>query len=120
VNVVCLSSDECSLLAARFAEHGNSHRRMKDALRETGAGDLTAKLDALRELERRFAVDLGSVCFRHARRDDAGTHPLERMIVDYVTETHDTDNGAELWVLLDRIVQVRELMEGRLVGEPES
>jgi hypothetical protein len=42
------------------------------------------------------------------------------MIVDYVTETHDTDNGAELWVLLDRIVQVRELMEGRLVGEPES
>jgi hypothetical protein len=117
VNVVCLSPRDRELLMARFAEHGNSHRRMRGALAEAGVA--VGRLDALRRLERRFSIDLGSLCHRWSRRDHADTHPIERFVVNYVTGTRQHGTGdAELWVLLDRVAEIRELMEGRLVGEP--
>jgi hypothetical protein len=118
VDVVCITAADRRMLAARFAEHGNSHRRMTGAFREAGASDLVERLAVLRSVERRFDLDLGEVCHRYERRSDPNLHPIERMIIAYITETR--RNGEELWVLLDRVRQLRELKEGRLVAEPES
>jgi hypothetical protein len=118
MNVVRLSTADCRLLAVRHAGHGNSHRRMRAALGEAGAGAAVARLDALRALERRFAVDLGAICRLDARRSEPDFHPIERFVLSYVSETHASDHGEELWVLLDRVCDIRDLMEGRLVGEP--
>ena len=119
MNVVCLSVPDRQLLMVRFAQHGNSHRRMRRALAEAGVA--VGRLDALRRMEHRFQIDLGSLCHRWGRRDLAQTHPLERLVVNYITETRQCGAGEdELWVLLDRVAEVRELMEGRLVGEPGS
>jgi len=119
VNVVCLSVPDRQLLMARFAEHGNSHRRMRGALAEAGVA--VGRLDALRRVEHRFRIDLGSLCHRWGRRDHPDTHPIERFVVNYITETRQRTAGEdELWVLLERVAEIRELMEGRLVGEPES
>jgi len=121
MNIVRLSTRDRSLLAARFEEHGNSYIRMRDALKEAGAQETMDRLNALRGIERRFAIDLGSVSWRHARRNRPQTHPIERMIMNYITEPRQTGSaGDELWVHLDRVGEIRELMEGRLVGEPES
>lgn len=121
MEVIRLTPGDCGLLAARFGEHDNSHRRMAAALQEAGAHEPLERLRALRRLERRFEVDLGSICWRHARRENPEVHPIERYVVDYVTQSCTGDDGTEeLLVLLDRVRQVRELMEGRLVGEPES
>ena len=120
MNVVALSAFDRGLLTARFAQHANSHRRMRSALLEVDAHDALDRLDALRRLEKRFAVDLASVCWRHERRDHTGTHPIERFVIDYITEPGHGERGDELWVLLDRLREVRDLMEGRLVGEPGS
>jgi hypothetical protein len=120
VHVVSLSFADRGLLAARFARHGNSHRRMRASLLDAGANDAVARLDALRELERRFEVDLGSVSWRYERREEEGTHPLERYIIDYIAEMRRTDDDEVLWVRLDRVREIRDLMEGRLVGEPGS
>ena len=120
MDVVSLSFAERGLLAARFARHGNSHRRMRAALHDAGAHDAVAKLDALRALEKRFQVDLGSVSWRYERREEEGTHPLERYIIDYIAELHRSGDDEVLWVKLDRVREIRDLMEGRLVGEPES
>jgi hypothetical protein len=119
VHVVCLAASDRRLLAARFAEHANSHRRMRGALLEAGGHATVDRLDTLRKLERSFRIDLGSVCHRFDRRDLPETHPIERMVVNYIAEIHKPANGAEeLWVMLDRVDEIRELMEGRLVGEP--
>lgn len=106
------------MLAARFAQHGNSHRRMRGALLEAGATDVADRLTMLRRLERQFDIDLGEICFRYDRRTDPRTHPIERLIIGYITECR--RGGDEIWVLLDRVRQLRELKEGRLVGEPEN
>ena len=121
MRVVCLTAADRRLLAARFAEHANSHRRMRTAFLDAGAASAVDRLDLLRRLEHRFRIDLGSVCHRFERRDRPETHPIERMVLNYVAELHASADGApELWVLLDRVEEIRELMEGRLVGEPGS
>lgn len=121
MEVLQLTPGDCGLLAARFGEHDNSHRRMSAALREAGARGPLERLRALRRLERRFDVDLGSICWRFRRRDDPGMHPIERYVVDYVAQESVSDDGSDaLLILLDRVRHVRDLMEGRLVGEPEG
>ncbi len=120
MHVVCLSAEDCRLLAERFAVHGNSHRRMAGALKEAGALDTLERAGALRRLEANFEIDLGSLCHRFARRDHPSTHPLERMVLTYVATWRPcTEGGGELWVHVDRVREVRELIEeGERVGEP--
>lgn len=120
MDVVCLSAEDCRLLSARFAEHGNSHRRMACALREAGATEALERSAALRRMEARFGIDLGSLCHRFEKRDHPATHPLERLVLAYVARWNARPDGAgELWVRLDRVREVRELIEeGERVGEP--
>jgi hypothetical protein len=120
VEVLCLTDQDRRLLAARFGEHGNSQRRMRAALHEAGAAGAAERLAALRQLERRYDVDLGEVCHRFGRRNLPDTHPIERFVMSYIAEERVLAGRGELWVLLDHLRQVRELMDGRLVGEPES
>jgi hypothetical protein len=120
MDVVCLTAADRGLLCARFAQHGNSHRRMLDALSDAGAGDAGARLLALRRIERRFDLDLAEICHRHARRHDDGTHPIERLVLDFIAEEREADGEQQLWVMPERVRQVRELMDGKLVGDLES
>jgi hypothetical protein len=119
-HIVSLTSSDRRLLCARFEEHGNSHRRMFDALTEAGADDAGARLLALRSIERRYDLDLAEICILHARRNDARTHPIERIVLDFIVEEHHGEDETQLWVLPDRVRQIRELMDGKLVGETES
>jgi hypothetical protein len=120
MQVVCLAASDRSLLCARFAQHGNSHRRMFDALCEAGADEAGARLIALRRLERRFDLDLAEICHLHSRRDDDATHPIARFVVQFVTEERQAAGEAQLWILPERVRQLRELMDGKLVGDLES
>jgi hypothetical protein len=121
VEAVRLSSTDCRLLAARYVEHGNSHRRMSASLREAGATPAVERLIVLRQLEHKFDVDLGLLCHWYERRDGNGTHPVERAIITYLTTAHRIDDVTELWIRLDRVRELRDLLEeSRLVSEPES
>jgi hypothetical protein len=112
VEIVRLTPEDCRLFSARFAEHGNSHRRMAGALGEAGATAALERIRVLRRLEAHFAIDLGSLCHRFERRDDAATHPLERLVLNYVAAWRRVDDGAEeLWVRVDRVRALRELIE---------
>ncbi len=120
MDFVRLSQQDHALLCARFAGHGNSQRRMRDALTETSTpGNVLDRLQALRQIERTHDFDLGAVCWRWEHRTDEATHPLERQVMEYVAEARGTGGEWMLWVRLDRVRVLRELMEGRLVGEPE-
>ncbi len=116
MNVVCLTEGDRRLLVERFAQHGNSSRNMCAALRAAGTPGMATRLEALRKLEHCFRIDLASVCHRFERRELPATHPIERMVMRYITQLHARECGDELWVLLDRVEEIRELMEGRLVS----
>lgn len=122
MEVISLSRSDCGLLAARYGEHGNSQRRMLAALEEAAADDAFARLCILREMEKRVHVDLGMLCYHFEHRNDKKTHPFERAVMNYVAHWRSNGKGEEdLWVILDRIRQVREVVEeGKLVGEPEG
>jgi hypothetical protein len=121
MEIVSLTPTDCRLLTSRFSEHDNSHRRMTSALEEAGAYAPRERLAALRALEIRFSIDLGSLCYRFMHRSDPGTHAIEQTVLAYVAQWRCSSDGREeLWVLLDRVRQVRELMEeGQLAREPE-
>lgn len=120
MEVICLSASDRGLLRARWTRHGNSHLRMQDALAGAGATDAGARLQALRTIERRFDVDLAEICHRHDCRNDERTHPIERMVLEFIAEERSGGGDDQLWVLPDRVRQVRELMDGKLVGDLES
>ena len=117
---VVLSRSDCGLLAARFGEHGNSQRRMLNALEEAAADDAFARLCTLRQMEKHFQVDLGMLCYHFQHRNDGNTHPVERAVMNYVAAwTPDANGVEELRVRIDRVREVRDIVqEGRLVGEP--
>ena len=121
MEVVRLTRSDCTLLAARYANHSNSHRRMAQAMTEAGAADSLGRLTTLRTVERQFDVDLGMLCHWYEQRDASQTHPVQRAIIHYLTASCAPGAGAELWIRLDRVRELRDLMEeSRLVGEPES
>ena len=118
MEAVRLTLSDCSLLAARHREHGNSHRRMTQALLDAGAQGTADRLLNLRQIERQFDIDLGLLCHWYERRGAHDSHPVERAIIAYLITVHARD---EVWVLLDRLRELRDLLdESRLVGEPES
>ena len=121
LEVVRLTPSDSLMLASRYGEHGNSHMRMTTALVEAGAADAADRLYTLRQIERQFDVDLGMLCHWYERRDHDETHPVQRAVIQYLTTQRDTQLGHELWIRLDRVRELRELLEeSRLVGEPES
>lgn len=125
MEIVALTLSDVRLLAARHAEHGNSVLRMAGALKEARAGDALVRLRTLRNLERRFEVDLGALCDRWSRRDRPGTHPIERTVLDYVARwgqptQPSVGDDRVLWVLVDRLRAVREWMtDPQLASEPD-
>lgn len=123
MDIVALTFADRRLLSTRFAQHSNSHRIMRESLLQLGAEDLVMRLEALRSIERAFDLDLGLVCHLYEHRSDPDRHPIEKLVVDFITDMHasvarDASDGDELlWVLPDRVRQVRELMQGHVVGE---
>lgn len=122
MEVLSLSRDDFGLLAARFGEHANSQRRMLTSLDEAGATSAYTRLIVLRKMEKQIGIDLGMVCWHFEHRHDDATHPFETAIMNYVGSWRiDTDGRETFWVRLDRVREVREIVEeGRLVGEPEA
>lgn len=117
MQVASITRSDCSLLAARFRQHANSQRRMLAALEEASANDGYTRMVVLRQIEKQFGVDLGMLCHHFERRNDDDTHPLERAVMNYVAHWR----GDDLWIRLDRIREVRDIVEeGKLVGEPEG
>lgn len=114
--LLSLTRSDCGLLAARYAEHANSQRRMLDALEEACADAAFARLCALRQMEKHFQVDLGMLCHHFEHRNDHNTHPIQRAVMNYVAQWYVSTQGAEeLHVRIDRVRAVRDIVEdGRL------
>ena len=119
MDVVALTFTDRRLLTARYEQHGNSHTAMRAALAAQGESTTIELLDALRAVERAFDLDLGLVCHLFAHRAEPDRHPIEKLVVDFITDLQAGDGDELLWILPDRVRQVRDLMQERLVGDPD-
>lgn len=116
--LLSLSRSDCGLLAARFAQHANSQRRMLQALEEASANDAFGRMCALRQLELHFGIDLGMVCHHFEHRNDKETHPIQRAVMNYVAQWSKAVSGhPELHVRVDRVREVRDLVEDKRLAE---
>lgn len=134
MEVIRLSPEDCALLDIRSTEYDNSQRQMEAALMEadpeatagtegTPAPTSLARLRALRALEHRFTIDLGSLYYRFQRREEPTLHPLERRILDSIACWRETEEGdLELWVFVDRVRELRRLLDEERIHwlEPAS
>jgi hypothetical protein len=83
-----------------------------DAAGDLVNSELLARLRALRALEHRFTIDLGSLYHRFQRRDEPTLHPLERSVLESIARWRRLDGGAiELWVFVDRVRDLRQFMD---------
>lgn len=114
MEVIRLTTEDCALLEIRFTEHDNSQRRLEATVEEGGEHDaaLLPRVRALRTLEHRFTIDLGSLYHRFQRREEPTLHPLERSILESIACWRMVDGGGvELWIFVDRVRQLRQFMD---------
>lgn len=98
-------------MARRYEFHKNSTAALAKALAREGEGEgVLRRLRALRRIERRFALDLGLLCHEIRRCRERRPHPLERMVIRYVTLPA-RDGGDDVIVDVGRIREVIGLIE---------
>ena len=106
-HLIRLTHDERWLLARRFEFFRNSSAALAKALVREADGDASVKrLRALRRVERRFGIDLGLLCHKIRRCRERRPHPLERLVIGYVTIPAGGDGDG---VLVD-VGRVREVI----------
>ena len=81
-----LTREDRWLLARRYEFHRNSPTALAKALAGEGDGEgALRRVRALRRIERRFGIDLGLLCHKIRRCRERRPHPLERIVIGYVT-----------------------------------
>lgn len=85
-HLIRLTREDRWLLVRRYEFYRNSMAALAKALvREPEGEGALRRLRALRRIERRFGLDLGLVCHKVRRCRERRPHPLERIVIDYVT-----------------------------------
>ncbi len=108
-HLVRLTREDRWLLVRRYEFHGNSMASLaKTLMREARGVGRVRRLRALRRIERRFGLDLGLLCHKVRRCRERRPHPLERLVISYVTLPSADD---EVILDVDRIREVIRLIE---------
>jgi hypothetical protein len=113
MQLIGLTPEQVELAAFRFAAHENSATRIARHYRER---DDRAKLElcrALRRVERRFAINLGTLCFKFLEKEHQPTPEVQRKVMDYVAYWNEDGDGVRrLVVSVDRVREIDRLAEG--------
>lgn len=110
---IVLTPEQVDLAAQRYAEHGNSPARIERHHLDRGDRAAALALRALRRVERRFEIDLGTVCHKFLEAEIASTAAVQREVMAYVARWNEDRSGARrLLVSIDRARQIDRLAEG--------
>jgi hypothetical protein len=118
VNLIVLTREQVELAANRFEAHGNSALRLA---RHCRLADDEARLRlgrALRRVERRFGINLGTVCFKFLEKELRPTSAFQEWVMDYVAHWREAEDGSrDLVVSVDRAREIDRLAEGEAEWE---
>lgn len=109
---ILLTPDQVELAARRFREHGNSPAAIARHYRDGGdAPNLRACL-ALRRVERQYAMNLGTICFKFLEKERTATPRVQQRVMEYVAQWNDLPDGRTLVVSVDRVREIDRLAQG--------
>jgi hypothetical protein len=109
-HLIRLGREDRWLLVRRYEFYGNSVAALAKALvREGEPPETLRRLRALRRIERRYGIDLGLVCHKIRRCRERRPHPIEKMVIDYVTWPG--PEGDDVLVDVERVREVVRLIE---------
>lgn len=113
MQLIGLTSDQVELAAYRFAAHENSAARIERHYRERDDRDRILLCRAIRRVERRFAINLGTLCFKFLEKEFQPTPDVQRKVMDYVAYwSEGSEGGRQLVVSVDRVREIDRLAEG--------
>ncbi len=113
MQLIGLTPDQVELAAYRFAAHENSAVRIEGHYRERDDRDKLRLCRAIRQVEWRFAINLGTLCFKFLEKEFQPTPEVQRKVMDYVAYWSEGDDGRRhLVVSVDRVREIDRLAEG--------
>ena len=113
MQLIGLTPEQVELAAYRFAAHENSATRIARHYREREDRGKLELCRALRRVERRFAINLGTLCFKFLEKEHQPTPEVQRKVMDYVAYWNEDSEGARpLVVSVDRVREIDRLAEG--------
>lgn len=113
MQLIGLTPEQVELAAYRFAAHDNSATRIARHYRERDDRSKLELCRALRRVERRFAINLGTLCFKFLEKEHQPTPEVQRQVMDYVAYWNESSEGVRhLVVSVDRVREIDRLAEG--------
>ena len=94
-DVALLTREQAETAAHRFESHGNSALRIARHFRRVDDARKLGMCRALRRIERQFAINLGTVCFKFLEKETRPTPAVQQRVMDYVACWRDSDDGAQ-------------------------
>ncbi len=118
---ILLTPEQVDVAACRFREHGNSPARIARHFRDAEDETMLRLCRALRRVERKFEINLGTVCHKFLETETRPTPEVQRQVMDYVAGWNETLEGAQqLVVSVDRVREIDRLAEGDVAEWPIS
>lgn len=113
MHLIVLTRVQAELAAYRFQVHGNSAVRIARHFRRIDNPGKLGTCRALRRLERRFQINLGTVCFKYFEAEARSTSAFQRQVMEYVAQWRESEDGScDLVVSVDRVRQIDRLAQG--------
>jgi hypothetical protein len=114
MNLIILTREQAELAAYRFQAHANSAGGLTRHFRRTQDGERIGVGRAIRRVERRFGINLGTVCFKFLEKEIRPTSTFQQQVMDYVAYWRDhADGSRDLVVSVDRARQIDRLAQGQ-------
>lgn len=107
---IVLTQQQAEVAAFRYEECDNSPVRAARRYRTIGDTVSLGTCRAIRRMERRFAINLGTVCFKFLENDRASTPPAQRQVMEYVAAWRPlADGDRDLVISVDRVLEIDRL-----------
>ncbi|MBW3661162.1 MAG: hypothetical protein KY397_05960 [Gemmatimonadetes bacterium] len=121
MDFILLTAEQVDVAACRFREYGNSPARIARHFREAEDEAMLRLCLALRRVERKFEINLGTICHKLLETETRPTPEVQRRVMDYVAGWQEMDDGRQrLLVSVDRVREIDRLAEGDVAEWPIS
>lgn len=113
MQLIVLTREQAETAAHRFESHGNSALRIARHFRRVDDARKLGMCRALRRIERQFAINLGTVCFKFLEKETQPTSTFQQQVMDYIAYWRGREDGvSDLVVSVDRARMIDRLAQG--------
>jgi hypothetical protein len=113
MQLIVLTREQVETAAFRFERHGNSALRVARHFRRVEDEQKLRICRGLRRVERQFAINLGTVCFKVLEKETRPTPAVQQQVMDDVACWRVLEDGTQdLVVSVDRVREIDRLAEG--------